>query len=309
MPHSRVHARKSRLRRKLEQLLMRWAAHGFAALARQLPLESVHRFGNIAGWLLYKLAPKRRRLADRNLALCFGDRFDADQRAHIALQSVQNLAKTMLELLRLPVMSDREWEEQVTVRGHEHVEAVRAEGRGVILAAPHFGNWEVVAATSVRLGWEGQVVARDAKDRPTAQVINSARNGAGVKVLAREEIREMLRTLKRGDFLGIVPDQHAKSGGIWLDFLGRPASTFTGPATLARRTNAAIVPCFGRRRPDETIDVHFLPALEVPHTDDRDADISGATQTLNDILGSEITRHPEQWLWVHDRWRTPDGGE
>ncbi len=289
---------------------MRWAAQGFAALARELPLESVHRFGEIAGWLIYRLGPKRRRLADRNLALCFGDRFDAAQRARITLHSVQNLAKTMLELLRLPAMSEREWEEQVTVRGQEHVEAVLAEGRGVILATAHFGNWELVAATCVRLGWEGQVVARDANDRPTAQVINSAREGAGVKVLAREDIREMLRTLKAGKFLGILPDQHAKSGGIWLDFLGRPASTFTGPATLARRTNAAIIPCFGSRRPDETIDVYFLPPLQVPHTDDRNADIRQATQALNDVLGNEIRKHPEQWLWTHDRWRTPpDSGE
>jgi KDO2-lipid IV(A) lauroyltransferase len=301
---------RTRLPRKIEYGLLRWLARGYAALARRLPLHWVHRLGNAAGRIVYALTPRRQRRADRNLVTIFGDRFDASQRKRIRLQSTQNLAKTMLELFRLPAMSDAEWGRQVTVRGREHVDKAFAEGRGAVLVTAHFGNWELVAATCARLGWVGKVVARDANDPATAAIINSARNSVGVQVLAREEIREMLRTLRKPNFLGILPDQHALSGGIWVDFLGRPASTFTGPATLARATGAAIIPCFGRRRPDDTIDVYLLPPLELPRSEDREADVRAGTEVLNGVLGNEIRKHPEQWVWLHNRWRTAEpGGE
>jgi KDO2-lipid IV(A) lauroyltransferase len=293
------------LPKTVERLLIRWTATSFAALARRLPLPRLQRFGNRAGRLLFHLTPRRQRLADRSLRLCFGDRFDARQRRRIRLRSIQNLAKTMLELLHLPAMTDAEWEQHVAVRGHEAVESLLSRGQGVVLATAHFGNWELVAAQCIRLGWQGCVVARDANDPATAQLINSARGSAGVRVLAREQIRDMVRTLRQGSFLGILPDQHALSGGIWVDFLGRPASTFTGPARLAMRTGAAIVPCFGRRRPDDGIDVYFLQPLDLPRTDDHEADVRAATQMLNQAFGDEIRRHPEQWLWMHRRWRTP----
>jgi len=289
----------------MEQVLIRWAAQGFALLARRLPLRWVRALGNLGGWVLFRLSRGRQRLADRNLRICFGERFSAKERARIRLLSAQNLAKTMLELFRMPAMSEQEWARLVTFSSPDELESLLEEGGGAVCVTAHFGNWELVAGAVARLRGGCHVIARDANDPATARLINQARSSQGVRVLAREQIREMLRALKSGQPLGILPDQHAQSGGIWLDFLGRPASTFTGPATLARRTGVRIVPVFGRRLPDDRIEVYLRPPMAVPNTDDRDADVRTGTQMVNDVLAEEIRRYPEQWLWMHNRWRTP----
>jgi KDO2-lipid IV(A) lauroyltransferase len=115
----------------------------------------------------------------------------------------------------------------------------------------------------------------------------------------------MLRVLRDGEILGILPDQHTERGGIWLPFMGRLASTATGPATLAQRTGSAIVPGFARRTEDDSLDVYFLPPIDVPDTGDRAADIRRGTEMVNEVLGEQISRYPEQWMWMHRRWREP----
>ena len=301
---SRLHD-KSRLRRRTEQLVIRWVTWSFAALARVLPLSWLHGIGNAVGAVLYRLLRPRREIAMANLAATLGDRFDERERRRIVSFSVRSMAKTMLELLKAPWMREEQMERFAPARGVEHLTRAVEAGNGVIVITGHFGNWELLAATIARLGYRLSVIARDANDPDTADIINRSRERAGEAVLPRESVREMLRILRDGDLLGILPDQHADRGGVWLDFMGRPACTATGPATLAQRTGAAIVPGFARRTEDDTLDVYFLPAIEMPDTGDRERDIREGTQRVNDVLGEQIALHPEQWVWMHRRWREP----
>ena len=113
----------------------------------------------------------------------------------------------------------------------------------------------------------------------------------------------MLRTLRDNQCLAILPDQHVAEGGIVVDFLGRPAATAVGLATLAARTACAVVPVFGWRRADNTIDGYILPAIDLVSTGDREHDIIENTKLFNQIIGEQIQKHPEQWLWLHNRWK------
>ncbi len=301
---SRLHD-KSPLRRKTEQLIIRWVTWSFATLARLLPLRWLQVIANAVAALLYRLLRPRREIAMANLERILGERLEPSERARVVSFSIRNMAKTMLELLKAPWMSEEEMEDFAAVRGVEHLQAAAEAGNGVIVITGHFGNWELLAATIARLGYDLSVVARDANDPGTADIINRSRKKAGEDVLPRDSVRQMLRILRDGDLLGILPDQHANRGGIWLDFMGEPACTATGPATLAHRTGAAIVPGFARRRDDDTLDVYFLPPIQVPDTGDREEDIRRGTQMVNDVLGEQIRKYPEQWVWMHRRWREP----
>lgn len=301
---SRLHD-KSRLRRKSEQLVIRWVTSFFALLARVLPLRWLQAIGNVAGSLLFRLLRPRRQIAMANLEKIFGDRYTERERARIVHFSVRNMAKTMLELMKIPWMSDEQWGRFAQVHGEEHLHQGMAQGRGVIAITGHFGNWEAMAAAVPRLGYEISVIARDANDQQTANIINRAREMAGEEVLPRESVRQMLRILRDGHVLGILPDQHARRGGIWVPFIGHPACTATGPATLSLRTGAPIIPGFARRTEDDRLDVYLLPAIEVQETGDREEDTRRITEAINEVIGEQISRYPEQWVWMHRRWRDP----
>jgi len=300
---SRLHD-KSPLRRRTEQLVIRWVTGFFALLARLLPLEVLQNIGDATGSLLFCLLRPRREIGMANLQKILGDRYDAHDRARIIDFSMRNMAKTMLELMKVPWLSEEEIERFAPVRGEEHLREASDAG-GVIVVTAHFGNWEVLAASIARLGYDLSVIARDANDTDTANIINRSRERAGEEVLPRESVRRMLRVLRDGDVLGILPDQHANRGGIWVPFMGHPACTATGPATLAQRTGAKIVPGFARRTADNRLDVYFLPPIDIPDTDDREADIRRGTEMVNEVLGEQIRRYPEQWVWMHRRWREP----
>ncbi len=297
--------RKSELRRKLERPIMRWTGQALAALCRALPMRWAQRVGDMWGWFAFVAVPKRQRLADRNMALCFGDRLTPAERKRIRYFATRNLFKTMLELFRLPAMTEQDFNEVITFENPEIIAEALALGKGAIIITAHYGNWELMAASLARLGLDLHVVARDSHDPQTAQLINESRESAGMTVIERDDVRAMMRVVRSGGVLGILPDQRAKKGGVWLDFMGRPASTFTGPATFAIRTNMPVVPCFGRRTDDDRIIVTAHEPLDMPDTGDREADIIAGTQPINDTLGREIMRRPAQWLWLHDRWREP----
>ena len=297
-------AKKGPWRRKIERDFIRTVTSVAAGAVAHLSLPAARVLGDMVGDAICLMSVRRMQLADRNLRLCFGERLTAAERARIRRFCTRNAAKTMLELLKLPRMSAAEFHRLVSVENPEVLAAAVDQGRGVMVVTAHYGNWELLAAAISDLGHDLHVVARDHADRTTAYIINRARESWGEKVIERAEVRRMIRVLRGGGLLGILPDQHAKTNGVWVDFLGRPASTFTGPARLALQTGALIVPAFGRRTDDDHIICSFHPPLELPRTGDRDRDVLLGTQVINDALAAEILRHPAQWLWLHNRWRT-----
>lgn len=295
--------KRVKLRHRLKRPLLRWFVGALSLIARTLPLRSLHRLGDALGLLVMLLVPSRLRLADQNLQRCFGDRLTADERRRVLSFSVRNTIKTALELLRMPVMSGAEFDRLVSFENPEVLEQVAASGNGCVMITAHFGNWELLAAAIAKRGHRLVVLSNDAPDRPTAATVNSARQSAGLEVLDRTQVRELFRALQSGSFVGILPDQRADTpGNLVVDFLGRPALTYPGPATLALRTGALVLPCFGRRTEDNHIVCYTREPFPVEDTGDRDVDILRGTRLVNQALGREIMKYPAQWLWLHNRW-------
>lgn len=294
---------KGRLRRALERFVIHLLLAVLMVPVRLLPLRGVRMMARLLAWGIVLVFRRRQRLVDYNLRAVFGDDMTPRRRREVRIESVVNIAKTMGELLKLRWMSEEQVREAISIEGAEHLDAALARGKGVILVTAHFGNWEYAGALLALLGYPINVIARDAAAPFAADLINEARRSKGVQVFGRDDVRELLRALHRNECVAILPDQHAKDAPVRVRFLGRTADSATGTAVFALRTGAAVVPLFTYRRLDDHIVLRVFPAVEPTRTGDREADVVATTQRINDIIGEQIRAHPEQWLWLHDRWK------
>ncbi len=287
--------------------MLRNVARTVDGLARILPLSWLRAIATGLAYLIYLLCPSRQRLARENIRKVFGDQFSAAQQRSIVLQSTINICKTMIELFKMRYMTPEQVKALVSLEGAEHLQQVLAEDRGAVVFTAHFGNWELGGARFAAEGLPVTVLARDSNEPVCARLINQARQHHNIEVVRRQDIRDMIRVLRDNRGLGILPDQHAAEGGIEVNFLGRPASTAIGPAVLSRHTGCALVPFFTRRLTNGTFHIQVLPPLPLPQTDDHDQFARQLMQQVNDVIGEQIRRYPEQWLWLHDRWKVDPG--
>jgi KDO2-lipid IV(A) lauroyltransferase len=279
---------------------------------RPLPLRWCQAIGNLGGLIIYAISPRRQRLADANLVAAFGERFTPAERRAIRLAVARNVSKLFLELFKLPSLSPEQRSRLLEMQGQEHLEAALARGKGALVFSAHFGNWELGGAELAVMGYETAVVARDASDAETASIINASRGGVGLQVYGRDQPKAMVSHLRRNGMLMLLPDQHSNESPVQVMFLGRPAWCARGPAMLALRTGCAVVPGFCLRKPDDTFLGYVLPEVPLPETPDREAATAELMQRIYDVIGEQITAHPEQWLWFHNRWKEyspPAGAE
>ncbi len=302
-PRLAYKARKSRLRRFGERVLVRTIALTVYPLLWALPIRSLRGIARVMAFLGRVTSPARTRLADENIRGVYGDSITDAEVVRIRNGAALNAFKTMAELLKLRWLTADEVRALTRIEGREHLDAALARGNGVCVVTAHFGNWELAGAALSLAGYPMNVVARDADDPLMRELINGSRRSKGINVFGRQDVRRLVKVLRNNEIVALVPDQHASEAAVRIRFLGRVADTHTGPATFAQRLGTAIIPVFAVRQPDDTILVEVHPALDLPSTGDRQNDIIASTQMINDALGEGILRHPEQWLWFHNRWK------
>lgn len=294
---------KNPTRHRLEQT-------GFAllallvSLAARLPMCCTRAIADMWAVIVMLVTPRRQRLADSNIAASFPE-LTPKQRRKIRHASVRSVCRTMSEMLKLPRLSEQDLDDLIEADDLSAIKAAQAEGHGIMLITAHYGNWELMAAYLARKLGPLLVIARDASHPVTAGLINRARASQGMGIVGRRNTREIIRTLASGGILGMLPDQHAAEGGILMDFLGRPAWTFTGPALLASRTHARVFAGFCVRRPGKPFKLHIFPEIELVNTGDREADLVTNTRLINNTIEQAIREHPDNWLWLHNRWKQP----
>lgn len=285
--------------------LRRMRARALAAVLRRLaaalagrPLASVQRFGRGVGALAWHLGRRDRGRALEHLARAFPDRAAGELRA-LARDVFRHQGMNLAENLRLMTATCTEVERWVDAEGWEGVEALRAAGRPVVIVTGHCGNWELLAALINCRGLGMAVVAR-ALDEPELQaMLAGLRRRFGTETIERGEpgaARALLKAVRSGA-LGMLIDQDTRVDGVWVPFFGHPAYTPVGAAKLALRSGAAAVPSFIERRPDGRHLARFLPPLELPD------DAREATAAMTRAIEEQVRRRPEQWVWMHRRWR------
>lgn len=267
-----------------------------------------------AGWwmglALSKALKSRRAIAIGNVRRAFPQMSEAAAR-EIVRRSMQNSAMMLFEFMRLSTATPQEVREYVDIEGAEHVRAALDEGNGLLMLTAHLGNWELMGARAAQ-DFPVAVVARPSSNEGIQEQIVRVRRSVGIEVISKHDTgRAALDALKKNYILGILPDQHAGPDGLLLPFFGHPTRMVSSLARIAMMSGASIVPAFGvRRRPwlsDGRIVARALPGYRVENDRKRREElVRQGTQRMVVVLEEIISQHPDQWLWLHRRWRKDD---
>jgi KDO2-lipid IV(A) lauroyltransferase len=240
-----------------------------------------------------------------NLRLAFGNERTEEELAAIGRACYRHLGKCLMEFIRLPAMGVEDIRRVAELRGSEHLDTALARGKGIILLTAHLGNWEMVGTRIAAEGYPLNVIARAQRDDTLTDYIRRTREVVGMRVYHREvAVRRSLEALRRNELVGMLLDQNAGDDGAFVDFFGRLASTARGPAAFALQTGAAVVPTFGWRKPDDRHVVELAEPVPLVSTGDREADILSNTARYTKVIENAIREHPEQWFWLHKRWKS-----
>ena len=295
------------MRRKLEYA----AAWPFIKVLGVLPRPLSRAFAIALAQVVYILHFRLRQVGMRNLAMVFPEKSVAE-RARILRGVFTSLGRQLAELCQFPRYTRENVDEVVVYDGLENYDRAYARGKGVLFLTAHFGGWELSAFAHSLHGHWLHVVMRPMDNEYLDRLLQSFRTMHGNKTVAKDDfVRGLLAAMKAGETVGILMDPNmTPPQGIFVDFFGIPACTASGLARIALRTDAAVVPGFlswdeSRRK----YRLRFGPAVELSRTGDEEADVRENTQRFSRVIEDFVRAHPDQWLWVHKRWKTRPPGE
>jgi KDO2-lipid IV(A) lauroyltransferase len=272
-----------------------------------LPLGTALAFGRGLGFLCFHVVRLRRGVVLGNLRYVFGATMTEAEIVAVAGRAYGEFAMTLVEVLRSSGSAAADLKANVEIAGGlAPFEALKAAGTPMIFCQPHAGNFDLAAYAFAALGFPTHTIMRPIKNRRLNDWIRKTRERHGIIVhfKARESLGDFTELLRAGGWAGLLPDQNAKARGVIVDFLGKPASTFRGPALLHLDTGAPIVVAVDERLAADPrkhrVSMTFLP----PHrpTADRVADVQAVTQLLSDAMSVQIRRNPAQYFWFHRRF-------
>jgi KDO2-lipid IV(A) lauroyltransferase len=294
------------MRRKLEYA----AAWPFIKILGVLPRSLARGFAIAIAQIVYWLHFRLRQVGMRNLEMAFPEKSEKE-RVRILRGEFTSLGRQLAELCQFPRYTAENVDDVVIYDGLENYERAYARGKGVLFVTAHFGGWELSAFAHSLHGHRVNIVMRPMDNRYLDRLLQSYRTMHGNKVVPKDDfVRGLLAAMKAGETVGILMDTNmTPPQGVFVNFFGIPACTASGLARIALRTDAAVVPGFtiwdealGKYR------LRFDPALELIRTGDLDGDILANTQMFTTVIEGYVRKYPEQWLWVHRRWKTrPEG--
>jgi KDO2-lipid IV(A) lauroyltransferase len=249
--------------------------------------------------------PRLRRVADRNLSLALPE-LNAKERAQVADGVYRSIARLLVAFAKFPSIRKDSVHRWIRCEGSEHVAEAFRQGRGVLFATAHLGNWELSAYAHALLEAPMNVVVRPLDNPLIDRLVEQRRTLSGNCLIAKKDFaRAILKALAANQAVGVLVDQNASpESGVFVDFFGVPACAGTGFVKLAARSGAAVIPGFALWSESERRYVLRFYA-PVPMTGDAARD----TQALHSRLEAVIRDHPDQWLWIHRRWKTRPAGE
>lgn len=272
------------------------------ALFHLMPLRRAVTFGEGFGLFMSHVIPKRNRLILSNLAHAFPEKTEAE-RERIAKAMWRNLGRTAGEFLLMPEILSRPREFPIVWEGLEHMEKAVGEGRGVIVIAAHYSNWEILGVDIRRRFPNFKAIARPMRNPFVEAWVRSKRGSSGMDtILHREAVRASLKWVKSKNVIGILVDQNLYTGGVFVDFFGRPAATTTLPAILHARTQAPVLITYSLREGDGFRFVFESP-VNPPAGVAEQNQVEAHTQEIAKRFEAIIRRKPENWFWIHNRWK------
>ena len=275
-------------------------------MGRFLPRRRFVRLGAFVGRVCFDVFRIRRDVSLSNLRRVFGSERSERELVALARRSYAGLGSSLLEFCSLWSMSEAELIAAVRMERMDVLEAVLAEGRGCMFVTAHYGSWELYGAAFAARGYKTTFLVKDMKNPLVARLQDELRRRGKIDIVKDGPLvaRGVLRALQKNHLVGILPDQDARRHGVFADFLGTPASTYRGPAFFAYRSGVPIIAAYIRRLPDGSHVGTMYPAIYPRTSQPEEAEIARLTQAYTDCMNDWIRRYPEEYFWVHRRWKT-----
>ncbi len=298
--------RASSALRPLPSALRPWAFRAALALAARTPRRLGYGLGALGGELYFWLNPRHSGKAVANFAVLLADDPRAPRVRDTARRSFRNYGKYLFDFFHLPTRDPEQIEAEIITEPFDHLDAALAAGRGALIVTPHFGNWDyagtIIAVRGYPISAVADVFAPPALDR----LVRAARECFGLGVIPLDRgggLRQIQRALRRNGIVALVADRPRQEGGAAVEFFGARAWLPAGPARIALRTGAPVLPGFVVRRPgDRTYFGEVGPAIPFTPTGDEAADVQALTQALAGRLEGLLRRHPDQWYMFREMW-------
>ncbi|MGM0452367.1 MAG: lysophospholipid acyltransferase family protein [Thermodesulfobacteriota bacterium] len=276
-----------------------------------LGLVSRKTAGKAADWmgrLWFAFDRRHRHVAVANLTIAFGSEMAPAEIHAMARRVFCNLSRIVFEIGLAMHLDDKAIQNYFEFTGLHHLQAARRKGRGVLVLTAHIGNWELLICAAGMIGLPLSAIYRPLDFKPLDRFFVELRSRYGANLYPKARaMRKVMRSLAHKKMVGVLLDQSAGAGaGVRVDFFGKPAVTNKGLALLARATGAPVVPMILVRRGDKYT-VVVEPEIPLIRTDNKTRDAAVNTRLYNQVLESLIRRYPEQWFWVHNRWKKRPG--
>ena len=291
--------------------LQYWPVALLVCLVGALPRPLAHGIGILIAKLMYVVHPRLRRVGRRNLALAFPQKTPAERR-EILRGLYVSLGRLLGEFCLFPTYTRENASEIAVYQGIENFEAAEQRDKGVLLLTGHFGGWEVGSFFHSLCGHPMQIVVRPLDNRPLDALVTRYRGLHGNTIIGKQEFaRGLMAAMRHNATVGILMDTNmTPPQGVFVDFFGLPACTASGMARVALHTGATVVPAFTIW--DAVLRkyrVEFDRPVDLMRTGNDEADAVANTARFTAIIEEYVRRYPDQWLWVHRRWKTRPPGE
>jgi Kdo2-lipid IVA lauroyltransferase/acyltransferase len=277
-------------------------------LVKLLPLDLVHKTGFTLARMAYPLLKSRREVALRNLRNAFPE-MNEQRREHIAYQSFQSVSATFIELLWSQNLTKEAIKQRVSIDNFDLFEQLRARKKGIVFLTAHFGSWELaVQAISVYTDATLCAIGKSQSNVFVDRHIKQWREMFGTKIVSMGvSVREILRTLQEGGVVALAADQTAPKESVSVEFFGRHVPTFQGPAVFSLKTGAPIIIGCTVRQENGNYKMHLVHVPSDDMVGFSDDLVSELTQRQVRMTEEIIRQYPEQWMWMHKRWKhVPD---
>ena len=270
-----------------------------------IPKNIVCFIGRILGAIIYHVDIPHKRIVTRNLKFAYSEWAD-EEVYRVSRKVFRNLGIAILEILQMAFFSKEDFLQNIRIRGEEHLFDAVAGGKGIIIISAHLGNWEAASLFSpCYFGYPVTVVVRKIESGIINRWILKLKTRFGNSIIDKEgALPEMMQTLRSGKILAMMIDQGTtKSEGVELLFYGKKVTVTPAAAMLALRCKSPVLPVFCIREEDQKLAIIIEPPVQLVRTKDLRDDLKTNTQIMTDVIEKAVRKYPDQWLWLHKRWK------
>ncbi len=297
---------------KIIRYFIAWFFLGMAEfIIPRIPLKFTHTLIHlilISGFPFIQIFPDVRNVLLPNIDIAFGTTLSKKEKKRIAKSALLNLTNMFPELIYyFSPKNHYKIVDNCNILGINHLEAALKKGNGVIAISAHISNFVLMAVRLTMTGLPFRVLIKDPNNDMLKKKYHHYQDILGIRQIDADKgagaTKDILRALRKNEIVIMVADERKKHDGIPVPFFGRDALTTPGPAILALRTSAPLVPIFIHSREDSNFEIEILPPLEPKLTGEKEVDIYTVSLAINSVIESYIRKYPDQWAWTNPRWK------